>query len=129
MRDAEYKCNRIAFQQRLQHARTVRIDTDRLDLFAAGEMRRLSPSLGLTVVADEQKPDLIFDLAPVDRSGRIDFGPAAVPLATLSIYDPAKGTGRRALIWVETYSGQQDRPWPSVVTELLQQFQDHSLSH
>ena len=100
-----------------------------MDLFAAGEIRRLAPSLGLTVVTGEQKPDLILDLEPVDRSGRIDFGPADVPLATLNIYDPAKGTGRHSLIWVETFIGQQDRPWPSVVKGLLQQFQDHALSH
>ncbi len=118
-----------AFQERLQHARTVRIDTDRMDLFAAGEIRRLSPSLGLTVVSGDQRPDLIVDLSPVDRSGQIDFGPADVPLATLSVYDPAKGSGRRGLIWVETFVGGQDRPWPSVVAQLLQQFQEHALSH
>ena len=129
VRDSVYECNREAFQRRLQHARTMRVDTDRLDLYAAGELRRIAPNLGLTAVSGEQKPDLIFDLSAVDHSGRIDFGPADIPLATLSVYDPAKGSGRRSLIWVETFIGQQDRPWPSVVTGLLQQFQDHALSH
>ena len=100
-----------------------------MDLFAAGELRRLAPSMGLTVVGEGQQPDLIVSLVPVDYSGRIDFGPADIPLATLSIYDPAKGTGRRAQLWVETFVAQQNRPWPSVVTGLLQQFQAHALSH
>lgn len=129
LRAKEYQCDRATFQERLRHARTVRIDTDRMDPFAAGELRRMMPGLGLTVATQGSRPDLIVVLAPVDHSGRIDFGPSDMPLATLSLYDPAKGTGPSSLLWVETFTGQQDRPWPSVVTGLLQQFKEHAVSH
>lgn len=124
-----YRCDRDAFQSRLAAAHTVRIDTDRLDLFASRRVQDLVGSLGKTVVAPGQKPDLIFDLSPVDRGGQIDLSPASVALATLSIYDPTHGTGKRRLIWVETFDGQTDRPWPSVVIDLLQKFKEDALTH
>ena len=124
-----YRCNREFFQRRLQAARTVRVDTDRLDLFAARRTGEVVESLGKAVSAPEGKPDLIFDLSPVDRSGRVDLSPADVALATLSVYDPSRGTGKRSLIWVETFDGQTDRPWPAVVIDLLRNFQRDALTH
>ena len=124
-----YTCDRAGFQRTLNAARTVRIDTDRLDLFAARRTNDLVQSLGKVVAAPGQRPDLIFDLSPVDRSGQVDLSPANVALATLSIYDPTRGTGRRSLIWVETFDGSTDRPWPSVVIDVLQKFKVNALTH
>ncbi len=124
-----YKCNRATFQQRLAASRTARIDTDRLDLFAHKHTEELVESLGKTVVAPEQRPDLVFDLAPIDRSGRLDLSPAAVPLATLTVYDTSMGSGARSRIWVETIDGDADKPWPGIVTELLRKFQVDALPH
>ncbi len=124
-----YRCDREGFQQRLAAAHTVRVDTDRLDLFAAKRTRELAQSLGKSVTAQGQQPDLIFDLSPVDRSGRVELSPADVALATLSVYDPLRGTGKRSLIWVETFDGQTDRPWPGTVIELIRKFQKDALTH
>lgn len=124
-----YKCNHDAFQQRLAASKTARIDTDRLDLFAHKHTQELVESLGKTIVAAEQRPDLVFDLAPVDRSGRVDLSPAALPLATLTVYDTSLGTGPRSRVWVETIDGDADKPWPGVVTELLRKFQEDALPH
>ena len=124
-----YQCNRAAFQHVLNSAHTVRIDTDRLDLFASGQVKSLVESLGKTVAASDQHADLVFDLAPVDRSGRLVIGPGDVSLATLSVSVPSRGTGKSSQVWVETFDGQQDRPWPSIVTELLRKFKNDALAH
>lgn len=124
-----YRCNRDAFQARLAAAKTARIDTDRLDLFAHRRMQDLAESLGKTIIAPEQRPDLVFDLAPIDRTGRVDLSPAAVPLATLTVYDTSMGTGPRSRIWVETIDGDADKPWPGIVAELIRKFQADALPH
>ena len=89
-----YHCNRDAFQRRLAAAKTARVDTDRLDLFAHRRVQELVEGLGKTVAAPEQRPDLVFDLAPIDRTGRVELSSAAVALATLTVYDTS--TGRRS---------------------------------
>lgn len=124
-----YRCDRDGFQKRLAAARTVRVDTDRMDLFARKRTEALVESLGKTLALPEQRPDLVFDLAPVDRSGRIDLSPAAVALATLTVYDTATATGERSRIWVETVDGDADKPWPGIVTDLLRKFQSDALPH
>ncbi|WP_212733211.1 hypothetical protein [Terriglobus roseus] len=122
-----YLCDAPAFQRRLSKAHTVRVDADRMDRFGRKEMEKLVADLGKQVVSEGQRPDLIFDIAPIDRSGRIDFGPGDTALATLTVYDPAKGAGRRGIIWVETFDGQEDRPWPTVVVDLIRQFKTNAL--
>ena len=91
-----YLCDAAAFQRRLAKAHAVRVDTDRMDLFGHKQMVKLATDLGKQIAAPGQRPDLIFAIAPVDRSGRIDFGPGDTALATLTVYDPAKGAGRVA---------------------------------
>lgn len=124
-----YRCNREGFQQRVAAAHTARVDTDRLDLFAHRRVQDLVDSLGKSAPAPERKPDLVFDLAPVDRSGRIDLSPAAVALATLTVYDTSMGTGPRSRIWVETIDGDADKPWPGIVADLIRKFQADALPH
>jgi hypothetical protein len=122
-----FLCNREAFEKRFAAARLVRTDTDRLDLFAAHELEKMLAAEGKRVSTPGQRPDLAVSLFPVDRSGRIDFGPADVPLGTLRFYDPALGSGERALLWVETFDGQEDRPWPSVAVDLIRAFRKDAL--
>jgi hypothetical protein len=124
-----YLCNASAFQRRLDDAHTIRVDADRMDLFARQQMEHLVVRMRKQLSAPEQRPDLIFDMAPIDRSGRINVGPADTALATLNVYDPAMGAGRRGLIWAETFDGQEDRPWPTVVVDLIRQFEEHALKH
>lgn len=120
-----YICNRGVFQARLSAARTVQVSVARMELFAEKEMDELVQSLGKTEIVKGGKPDLIFELSSVDRSGRIDFGPADVALATLTVYEPVRD-GRRRL-WVETFDGQEDRPWPGTVVDLIRKFKQNAL--
>jgi len=120
-----FQCNSDAFQHLLAVSKGIRVDTGRMDSFGRRQMVKLVADLGKKVVAPEQRADLVFELTWIDRSGRIDFGPGDVAVARLNIYDPSRGRGEQSLVWVETLSGQQDLPWPSMVTQLLQQFQQH----
>ncbi len=119
-----YICNREAFRTRLAAAHTVQVSVARMELFAESKMTELVQGLGKTEVKGG-KPDLIFELSSVDRGGRIDFGPADTALATLAVYEPARGGRHR--IWVETFDGQEDRPWPGTVVDLIRQFQRNAL--
>lgn len=120
-----YQCDRAAFQHQLNLSKTVRVDSGRMDVYGRKQVTKLVESMGKTLVAPEQRADLIFQLTWIDRSGHIDFGPGDVAVARLNIYDPSRGSGDRGLVWVETLSGQEDLPWPSMVTQLLHQFQTH----
>jgi hypothetical protein len=120
-----YVCNREAFQSRLARAQTVQVSVARMELFAEKQMTELVQSLGKTEVVKGGKPDLIFELSSIDRTGRIDFGPADFALATLTVYEPVRGGRRR--IWVETFDGQEDRPWPGTVIDLIRQFKHDAL--
>lgn len=124
-----YHCERDGFQSRLAAARTVRVNTDRMDRFAQTQTDKLVESLGKTLATPEQRPDLVFELVPVDRTGRVDMSPAAVALATFTVYDTAMGTGPQSRIWVETVDGDPDKPWPGIVTDLLRKFQQDALPH
>jgi hypothetical protein len=120
-----YICNRDAFQTRLAAAHTVQVSVARMELFAEKEMTKLVQGLGKTEIVKGGKPDLIFELSSVDRSGRIDFGPNDYALATLAVYEPARDGRHR--IWVETFDGQEDRPWPGTVVDLIRKFQQNAL--
>ena len=122
-----YICDAAAFQHRLASASTVRIDTARMDLFGNKQMTSLVQSLGKQVVDKEGRADLIFDLSAIDRNGSINVGPTDIATATLSVYDPSKGAGRRGLVWVETFDNGADRPWPSVIVDLIRQFKANAL--
>ena len=128
-REDHFRCDPDVLRKHLQAAHTIRVVTDRMDRFGAAEVRKLVEATGKQVSKAGQPPDLIFDLAPVDRNGRIDVGPGTVALATFSVFDPGLGEGRQGLIWVETYDGSEARPWPAVVTDLLRQFQSHATAH
>jgi hypothetical protein len=120
-----YICNRDAFQVRLAAAKTVQVSVARMELFAGQEMTKLVQGLGKTEVVKGGKPDLIFELSSVDRNGRIDFGPNDYALATLAVYEPVRDGRHR--IWVETFDGQEDRPWPGTVVDLIRRFQQNAL--
>ena len=117
-----YTCDWEAFRRLLPHMHSVTVETQPMDLFTAGQLRRLVSSLGKNVAAQDQPADLTMLLAPVEPSG-IDFGPADRPLATLQIYRGNDVTGSRKRLWVETFSGQPDRPWPTTVHSLIEQFE------
>lgn len=120
-----YQCNRDTFQHQWDVAKGVRVDSGRMDVYGRTQVTKLVEGMGKTLVTPAQRADLVVQLTWIDRSGRIDFGPGDVAVARLNIYDPSRGLGERGLVWVETLTGQQDLPWPSMVEQLLHQFKTH----
>ncbi len=124
-----YTCNWETFRQALKHAQTIAVETQPMDRSTAAQLRQLAQSLGKTVTpasggeAGATPPELTFLLIPMDTAG-IHYGPEDHSLATLRIYAPGPNTTRGTLLWAETLRGQGDRPWPSQVHTLIQQFQD-----
>jgi len=76
----------------------------------------------MNVVDSDGHADLTFEVIPADQDA-IVFGPADRNLAELRVY--AGGSDRGPLVWVETYRGQGDEPWASMVGAVILQFQDH----
>ena len=102
-----------------------------MDRFTAEQLRKLVAKLGKSVAGADQAADLTFLLTPVESTG-IHIGPVGEPVATLRIYAPrmAPGAGTESgsslgtLVWAETWIGHSDRPWPSIVHSLIEQFED-----
>lgn len=124
-RQEYYQCNHDAFQNHLNAAKAVHVDSGRMDVYGRTAVTKLVEGMGKTLVTPSQRADLTFQLTWIDRSGRIDFGPGDVAVARLNVYDPSRGAGERGLVWVETLTGKEDLPWPSMVEQLLQQFKTH----
>ena len=124
-----YTCNWPAFVQRLNKAHTVAIETESsMDRFTARQLRELAGELGKTIAAEDQLGDLTFLLIPMQSTG-VHIGPGGEPLATLRIYASLPGAPRGTLLWAETYTGQPDRPWPTTVHALIEQFHDRLQKH
>ena len=120
-----YDCKRDEFAHLLAQAHTIRVDTARLDLYGKKQMTQLVDQLGKQVAEDDGHADLIFELEWIDRSGRIDIGPSDVAVGRLNVYDPLRGTGDRALVWVETFDSGEQTPWPAIATSLIKHFRSH----
>ncbi len=118
VKSENYQCDRELFAKKLAEASVVRVDAGRMELFATDRTEKLVKELGKQVATEEQHADLVFEVAAVDRSGQIDFGPHDIPLARLNVYDT-----EHHLLWVETLDGQGEIPWSADVIELLKRFQ------
>ena len=123
-----YTCNWQAFRSKLDSVRTVAVETKPMDRIAAARLRKLAEELGKTVASGEQPADLTFLLIPLEPNG-VHIGPGGEPLATLRIYAPGSGTTRGTLLWAETYTAQPDRPWPTTVHALIEQFKERISKH
>lgn len=123
-----YTCDWAAFVPRLNKAKTVAIETERLDHNTAKQLRELAGELGKSDVTQEQQGDLTFLLIPLQPAG-VNIGPEGEPLATLRIYGPLPGNPRGTLLWAENYTGQPDKPWPLTVHALIEQFRDRVHRH
>jgi len=123
-----YVCSWQTFRTRFAEAHTVSLEAQPLDRATEGQMRHLVEALGKSLAAPGQPGDMIFRVAPANASG-IEIGPSDQPLASLQIYARGPEGGRGALLWVETFLGQADRPYPMVVTALTEQFQERFHRH
>ena len=117
-----YTCNRPQFVKSLRAARTVSIETQPMDRVAAAQLRDMLAAIGKTAVPLETSGDLIMLLIPADRNAVL-VGPGQIELATLRVYALGPNGSRGSLLWAETYTGEADRPWPTTVRALIQQFE------
>jgi hypothetical protein len=114
-----YHCDLAAFERYLKEARTVAVESRPSDLATNKSLRDLVRALDKTAAAETA--DLTFVLIKAPDAG-IYFGPNDRELASLHIYSRIRQVGRGQLIWVETFNGQPDTPWPTAVHDLIQQF-------
>src|SRR5579875_3665690 len=74
-----YTCDWQSFVARLNHAKTVAVETQSLDRFTARQLRELVAELGKKVTPEDTAADLTFLLIPMQSTG-IHIGPAGEPL-------------------------------------------------
>lgn len=114
-----YTCDRDSFIKSLKAATTVAVDTQGTDHTSPSELKKLIYKLNKT--PQQIGSDLTFLLIPMPNDG-INVGFSGTELATLRVYGPAPQGVRGQLLWVETFTGTADLPWPAVVHNLIQQF-------
>jgi hypothetical protein len=117
-----YTCDGVTFQKILANAKTVSIDTHRIDKVAQSQLTDfIQKKLHKTVATDGGPSDLIFLLMPIDNDG-INYMENDIDLGTLRVYLPNSQNQRGDLIWAEVFYGRHDMTWPSVVTGVIDQF-------
>jgi hypothetical protein len=118
-----YTCDGAAFQKALAAATAVKIEAHNADGVARSQLSDLvTRKLGKTIAPRGTPADLDFLLIPIDEQG-INNSLGNVELGTLRIYTVTPDGARGHLLWAETYSGQQDMPWPAVARSVVLQFQ------
>ena len=121
-----YVCDKASFHRMLRHSQTIAIDASPRDRIARKQLTELIVALGKTPA--EGPADLTFALTPPDPAG-VNIGPSDQDLATLRVYGPSNDGKPGNLLWAETFKGQPDLRWPTVVHALIQQFQTEFAKH
>ena len=121
-----YVCNWEGFRADLSTAATVAIRSERLDPYTGVQLKDLAKSLDKKIV--EKDADLGFEVVPVDSNG-VRVGPGDEALVELRVYAKTPLTNRYDPVWVETYTGQADRPWATTVHAVIEQFQERIAKH
>ena len=116
-----YSCNKSAFKKVLNDAKTVVVASHPENNVSEAALQQLVRDLGKTV--RRSPAELTFVLAPTESDG-VYFGPGNRELATLRVYAATADGGPGQLIWVESFAGQPDMPWPTVVHGAIQQFKE-----
>lgn len=114
-------CNWQAFHHRLNFSHVIAVEHGITDRFTGEQLAHLAGRLGKTVASSGQPGDLTFVILPASQNG-INIGPADQPILEFRIYSGP--TSRGELLWVEILRGDLDRPWPSSVHSVIDQFED-----
>ena len=123
-----YTCSHHAFAAELRSARNIYMVPAPHDGASDEALKDLAHRLAKRV--DGPDSDLTFMIVKTDRT--IYIGPSDTELATLRIYgrpsqNAATADGeqvpRGPVLWVESYRGQPDIPWPAVTHNLVEQFE------
>lgn len=118
-----YTCDGAAFLKALAAATAVKIEAHNADGVARSQLSELvTRKLGKTVAPQGTPADLDFMLIPIQDQG-VNYTGGEVGLGTLRVYTVTPDGARGHLLWAETFSGQQDMPWPAVVHGVILQFQ------
>jgi hypothetical protein len=117
----EYKCDKSSFEKILLVSRAVSMKAPRLDPSANEQLDKLAHALGKVI--RPSGADLTFVLSHADTNG-IYYGPSDRELAVIRVYYGAEDSAPGEMVWVESYYGQPDTPWPIVVNHLTNQFRD-----
>jgi len=112
-------CNWAAFRTALDAAHTVKVQYRERDRTTGAQLKDMVAKLGKTVAQGEEKPDLTVNVIPAELTG-IDVSSADKEILELHVY--TGDNSEQSLIWVETYIGQKDRPWPANVQSTILQF-------
>jgi hypothetical protein len=112
-------CNWTAFRKALDAAHTAKPEYRDRDKSTGMQLKDLVTKLGKNVPQDGGAADLTLTVIPANATG-IDMSSADKEILELHIY--AGTSDPQNLIWVETYIGQRDRPWPANVQSTIAQF-------
>lgn len=118
-KDGQTVCNLYWLRKTVDAAHTATAEYGERDRATGAQLKDLAKSLGTSVAKRDQAADLTFAIAPAPVSG-VDVGPADEEILELKVYTGEDG--QRKLIWVETYRGQKDKPWPANVHAAIDQF-------
>lgn len=110
----DYTCDKHNFHQILAASKTISVEAPRSDPYSLKRLDKLVRSLGKTVRSDPAELRLVLSSTEPDG---IYYRPNDRKLATIRVY---YGSGK--LVWVESYFGQPDTPWPIAVDCLTEQF-------
>ena len=116
-----YACDEAGFAHALKSAKTVAIEAQPFSHASEHALENLVRDLSKT--AQSEPADLTFVLFRPEAQG-LFYGPGGRDLAYLRVYAHGTQSERGSLVWVETYSGQPDLPWPAIAHQLVQQFKD-----
>lgn len=121
-------CDRSELLKRFAEARTLALESQPRDHVADVQLASFAKKLGKQVVP-AQPADITVRLVRNVQTGMDMVGSADIELASLRIFSTKNGTEASHLLWVETYRGQQDRPWYATVHSLMAQFQQTLAGH
>lgn len=113
-------CDWYWFQKALDAAHIVKAEYSERDRPTGSQLKDLVKTLGKSVAKDDETPDLTLTVQEAPVAG-VDVGPADVEILELRAYSNVNG--QKKLVWVETYRGQKDKPWPANVHAAIAQFQ------
>jgi hypothetical protein len=113
-------CNWPAFRSVLASAHTIAIEHAQIDRFTGKQLSELATRLGKSIAGPDNPGDLTFDIVPTGQHG-IDFGPGDKDVVQLEVHSGPSSHG--PLLWVETLHGDPERPWPSSVNSVIDQFE------
>lgn len=119
-------CNWQAFRQLLDSSHFIAIEHANTDRNTGKQLADLVIHLGKTIGSPDHPGDLTFLIVPTGEHG-VDIGPADQPILDLQIYSGPTSSGQ--LLWVESLRGDPERPWPSSVHAVIDQFQSHLPKH